>query len=48
LTQKGSAHLSSILPFSGTIKFTGLKLARILEDAGAIVKSFSDREKVCS
>lgn len=44
--QKGAARVAGLSVFQGTPKSSALRLARNLENLGAQVKTYSDREKV--
>lgn len=46
INQKGCAHLASVSAFNGSAKMSGLNLAYNLENLGASVKCFADREKI--
>jgi len=45
--QKGAAHVLAVSGFTnGTVKRSGLRLIRDLENVGAVISSSVDREKV--
>ena len=46
ISEKGAAHLISVAAYTGTTKRSGLRLARDLENLGAIFGASADREKV--
>lgn len=46
IRQKGAAHLSTVNTFNGTSSVSGLRLARNLENLGAKVNAYSNRDEI--